>query len=83
VSDTEKSNVDALYGRPVAGDYSKFCGGNSGNDVESCMQIAELVGGGYSLTDSKPEGAGRQLRMTEEEIVVFARGFLNERGLSL
>jgi hypothetical protein len=73
----------SLYEREVAGEYSKFCGGNSGNDVESCMQIADLVGGGYSLTDSKPEGAGNQLCMTEEEIVTFARGFLNERGLSL
>ncbi|WP_327385093.1 DUF397 domain-containing protein [Streptomyces sp. NBC_01207] len=77
------NGTESLYGREVAGAYAKFCGGNSGNTGESCMQIADLAGGGFSLTDSKPEGAGRELRMSEDEVVSFARGFLNERGLSL
>ncbi|GAA2947988.1 DUF397 domain-containing protein [Kitasatospora cinereorecta] len=83
MTEMARADGDSLYERPVSGAYSKFCGGNSGNDVESCMQIADLAGGGYSLTDSKPAGAGKELRMTEDELVAFARGFLADRGLSL
>lgn len=78
-----QNGTESLYDSLVAGPYSQFCGGNSGNNMESCVKIADLVGGGYSLTDSKPEGAGRELRMSEAEVITFARGFLNERGLSL
>ncbi|WP_436739891.1 DUF397 domain-containing protein [Streptomyces sp. BBFR102] len=74
----------SLYNREVSGPYSKFCGGgtdNSGN-MESCITIAELAGGGYSLGDSKPEGAGRELRMSAEEITNFAKGWLAQNAKS-
>jgi hypothetical protein len=48
----QQNGSESLYEREVAGAYSKFCGGNSGNSVESCVQIADLAGG--LPTDSGP-----------------------------
>lgn len=44
--------------------------------MESCLTLAELAGGGYALGDSKPEGEGRQLRMSADELTTFAQGWL-------
>ncbi|MEU5446852.1 DUF397 domain-containing protein [Streptomyces californicus] len=67
-----------LYDKPVAGPFASFCGGGTDNDgnMESCLTLAELAGGGYALGDSKPEGAGRELRMSAKEITDFAEGWL-------
>ncbi|MGW0734285.1 DUF397 domain-containing protein [Streptomyces sp. NPDC002851] len=67
-----------LYDREVTGPYATLCGGGTDNDgtMESCITLAELHGGGYELGDSKPEGAGRALRMSAEEITKFARGWM-------
>ncbi|MFE7464901.1 DUF397 domain-containing protein [Streptomyces sp. NPDC057499] len=66
----------------MSGPYSKFCGGGTDNDgnMEDCITIAELAGGGYVLGDSKPEGTGRELRMSASEITAFAEGWLTEHG---
>ncbi|PZT76333.1 MULTISPECIES: DUF397 domain-containing protein [unclassified Streptomyces] len=71
-----------LYEQQVSGPYASFCAGGTDNDgnMESCLTLAELAGGGYSLGDSKPEGAGRELRMTAEEITTFARGWLAQNA---
>jgi hypothetical protein len=71
-----------LYEQQVAGPYASLCGGGTDNDgnMESCITLAELHGGGYSLGDSKPEGAGRELRMTANEITEFAKGWLAKVG---
>lgn len=71
-----------LYDREVAGPYSKFCGGGTDNDgnMEDCITIAELAGGGYVLGDSKPEGGDRQIRMSADEITAFAEGWLAQRN---
>lgn len=67
-----------LYEREVAGPFAALCGGGTDNDgnMESCLSIAELAGGGYALGDTKPEGKDRELRMSADEITRFARGWL-------
>ncbi|WP_415949967.1 DUF397 domain-containing protein [Streptomyces sp. KLOTTS4A1] len=68
----------SLYDRDVTGPFAALCGGGTDNDgnMESCISLAELAGGGYALGDTKPEGAGRELRMSAEEITAFAREWL-------
>ncbi|WLQ34228.1 DUF397 domain-containing protein [Streptomyces castrisilvae] len=70
-----------LYQRPVSGEFSALCGGNSGNDVESCVTIAALAGGGYALRDTKLADTAEQpeLRMSADEITKFAVGWLAQR----
>lgn len=67
-----------LYEREVSGPFAALCGGGTDNDgnMESCITLAELRGGGYALRDTKPEGVGRELRMSADEITAFARGWL-------
>ncbi|MCX4799658.1 DUF397 domain-containing protein [Streptomyces sp. NBC_01242] len=67
-----------LYEREIDGPFSALCGGGQDNDgnMESCISIADLGGGGYALGDTKPEGAGQQLRMSEGEITSFARAWI-------
>ncbi|MEU0120598.1 DUF397 domain-containing protein [Streptomyces albidoflavus] len=74
--------MENLYDRQVAGPFASFCGGGTDNDgnMEDCLTIAELAGGGYALGDSKAEGAGRQLRMSAQEITDFAEGWLAQRN---
>lgn len=63
-----------LYEKPIVGPFKALCGGGTDNDgsMEDCVTIAPLEGGGYALGDTKEEGAGRQLRMTREELLAFA-----------
>ncbi|KJK55023.1 hypothetical protein [Saccharothrix sp. ST-888] len=67
-----------LYKSELAGPFAALCGGGTDNDgsMESCISVAELAGGGYALGDTKPEGAGRELRMSREEITSFAEAWL-------
>ncbi|MEU9044068.1 DUF397 domain-containing protein [Kitasatospora sp. NPDC048343] len=67
-----------LYESEIVGPFAALCGGGTDNDgtMESCISVAELSGGGYALGDTKPEGAGRQLRMSREEITSFAEAWL-------
>ncbi|MER8044361.1 DUF397 domain-containing protein [Streptomyces sp. NPDC094032] len=71
-----------LYERELSGDFAALCGGGTDNDgnMESCITLAELRGGGYALGDSKPEGAGRELRMSAAEITAFARSWIDRIG---
>ncbi|MFJ8668108.1 DUF397 domain-containing protein [Streptomyces sp. NPDC093600] len=73
-----------LYEREVSGPFAALCGGGTDNDgnMESCITLAELHGGGYALGDSKPEGAGRELRMSAREITEFAREWLGKTDAS-
>jgi hypothetical protein len=72
------SSESNLYGREVSGPFAALCGGGTDNDgnMESCITVAELHGGGDALGDSKPEGAGRELRMSAAEITTFARAWM-------
>lgn len=55
----------SLYGRELVGPYDYMCNTDGSNtDMESCLGIAELKGGGYSITGTKPEDSGRELRGT-------------------
>ncbi|MDH6132609.1 hypothetical protein P3T37_001994 [Kitasatospora sp. MAA4] len=66
-----------LYDRPVAGPFAALCGGGTNDgSMEDCISLAELTGGGYALGDTKPEGSGRELRMSREEITSFAEAWL-------
>ncbi|MFF9644694.1 DUF397 domain-containing protein [Kitasatospora aureofaciens] len=70
--------AENLYDREITGEFSALCAGGTDNDgsMESCISVAELAGGGFALGDTKPEGAGRQLRMSREEITSFAEAWL-------
>lgn len=71
-----------LYERPVEGPFKKLCGGgdNSDGTMEDCLTIAPLTGGGYALGDTKAAGAGRELRMSSDEITGFAKAWLAEHA---
>ncbi|GLW05564.1 hypothetical protein Misp01_06940 [Microtetraspora sp. NBRC 13810] len=68
-----------LYEQVVAGPFKKLCGGgdNSDGTMEDCLTVAPLSGGGFALGDSKPAGAGRELRMSKVELTSFARAWLS------
>lgn len=67
-----------LYELPITGARARrLCGGNLTGDNESCVQVAEIPGAPdtFVLTDSKPEGAGKELRFTRAEIDAFVQGW--------
>ena len=75
-----------LYQIPTSGaEFTKFCGGNLQSDHEACMAIAPLPGPApaFIIRDTKPEGSGRELRFTGQELDNFVRGYAAQRGLSL
>jgi hypothetical protein len=62
----------------------KWCGGNLGGDNETCVTTAPLVNlDAFVVGDSKPEGAGRELRMSGAELDTFAVAWARTRGLAL
>lgn len=70
-----------LYEKEIAGPFTRLCGGGSDDDsMESCLSVASLAGGGYALGDTKPEGEGRELRMSRDEITGFARAWLEQHA---
>ncbi|MDX3383604.1 DUF397 domain-containing protein [Streptomyces niveiscabiei] len=78
-------NVD-LYTLPVEGTEARqFCGGNLGGEHEACVRFALIPGAqpAYVLTDSKPEGAGKEIRFTEAELDAFVIGYARERHLTI
>jgi hypothetical protein len=75
---TQVDPAKNLYERPVAGDFSFLCNGNGTEEnMESCLSLAQLAGGGYAIRDTKDEGAGRELRGTAEELLSFAQHITN------
>ncbi|WP_149183400.1 DUF397 domain-containing protein [Streptomyces sp. TRM49041] len=78
--------ISDLYSLPTEGaEVRQFCGGNLQGEHESCVQFAQIPGAetAYVLTDSKPEGAGKELRFDEAELDSFVLGYAAERGLKL
>lgn len=74
-----------LYELPAGADApaKKWCGGNLGGDNETCVTTVPLGGlDAFIVGDSKPEGAGNQLRMTGAELDSFALSWLKSRGLT-
>ncbi|MBO4204870.1 DUF397 domain-containing protein [Micromonospora echinofusca] len=74
-----------LYDLPIDGvQIQALCGGNLTSDNESCVGVGEIPGGGgFVVTDTKPEGAARPgLRFTAEELDAFAVGWTARRGLT-
>ncbi|WP_406168849.1 DUF397 domain-containing protein [Streptomyces sp. NBC_00996] len=62
----------------------KWCGGNLGGDNETCVTTTPLVGlDAFAVADSKPEGDGRELRMSGAELDTFAVNWVRTRGLAL
>jgi hypothetical protein len=77
--------TDSLYALPLdPGQFKSYCGGNLTGDNESCVEVAEIPGTPdvYAVQDNKPDGAGRQLRFTAQELDSFALGWIAERGLT-
>lgn len=75
-----------LYELPAAADapVRTWCGGNLGGDNETCVTTTQLAGmDAFAVTDSKPEGSGRELRMTGSELDTFAVRWARARGLTL
>ncbi|WP_274032566.1 DUF397 domain-containing protein [Streptomyces sp. MMBL 11-1] len=73
---------ESLYDQEITGPFAAMCGGGTDNDgnMESCISIAPLAGGGYALGDTKPDGAGRELRMTKAEIQSFVDRWTEDHG---
>ncbi|MDT0341581.1 DUF397 domain-containing protein [Streptomyces litchfieldiae] len=75
-----------LYDLPIEGaDFTNFCGGNLSGEHESCVEVARIPGeaAAFAIRDSKPEGAGRELRFTGAELDEFVIGYATRRGLKL
>lgn len=79
--DSQPQATTELYSREIAGPFAALCGGgtNDGN-MEDCIEIAELVGGGFAMGDTKLKGNSPQLRFSEAEVTDFARAWLAQRG---
>ncbi|AXG78708.1 DUF397 domain-containing protein [Streptomyces paludis] len=80
--------MTGLYSLPTEeAAFESFCGGNLGGEHESCVEIAVIPRTGtassYILRDSKPEGAGRELRFTVAELNAFAVGWVKRHGLAV
>jgi hypothetical protein len=74
-----------LYDQAIDGaEFQSWCGGNLGGSNESCVEVAAIPGTdtAFIVQDSKPEGAGRQLRFTTDELDAFATGWVTKRGLT-
>lgn len=74
-----------LYEVPVGEtEVTKFCGGNLTSPHETCVTVSSIPGAdGFVLRDSKPEGAGKELRFTGAELDAFVVGMAQQRGLTL
>jgi hypothetical protein len=74
-----------LYQMPSSGaELTRFCGGNLQSEHESCVGIAPIPGTpAFIVRDTKPEGSGRELRFTGQELDNFVRGYAAQRGLAL
>ncbi|MFF6904316.1 DUF397 domain-containing protein [Streptomyces sp. NPDC012389] len=70
---------------PAADAFATYCGGNAGGSNETCVSLAALPGAeaSFVIRDSKPEGAGKELRFTAAELDDFATGWAKTRGLAL
>ncbi|WP_428957845.1 DUF397 domain-containing protein [Streptomyces sp. cg35] len=68
-SDPARQATTGLYGAALVGPHTYLCNTDGSNtDMESCLGVAELVGGGYSVNGNKPEDSGRELRGTLAEM---------------
>ncbi|WP_329385788.1 DUF397 domain-containing protein [Streptomyces sp. NBC_01716] len=86
MTEVEIEPLKTIYNLPAKeAEFENFCGGNLGGEHESCVEVAAIPGAApsYVLHDSKPEGAGRELRFTEKELDEFAVGWVRKQGLTL
>ncbi|WP_328327899.1 MULTISPECIES: DUF397 domain-containing protein [unclassified Streptomyces] len=76
-------NLDNLLAEGT--EFENFCGGNLNGEHESCVDVGPIPGmvSAFALRDSKPEGAGLELRFTEAELNDFAIGWVKKQGLAL
>ncbi|MET8839660.1 DUF397 domain-containing protein [Streptomyces rubiginosohelvolus] len=76
-----------LYTLPVpdTSAFERYCGGNLGGSNETCVSFAAIPGAesSFVVRDSKPEGAGKELRFSEAELDEFASGWVKRRGLTV
>jgi hypothetical protein len=68
-SDPTPALTGDLYTRGLVGPHTYMCNTDGSNtDMESCLGIAELAGGGYSIGGNKPEDSGHEVRGTLDEL---------------
>ncbi|WP_411084439.1 DUF397 domain-containing protein [Streptomyces sp. cmx-18-6] len=76
-----------LYALPLpeTAAFEQYCGGNLGGSNETCVTLAAIPGAesSFALRDSKPEGSGKELRFTGEELNAFAVGWVEKQGLTV
>ncbi|MFD8083216.1 DUF397 domain-containing protein [Kitasatospora sp. NPDC059722] len=74
-----------LYELALDGELVAQCGGNLDSEAESCVSVAPLTGvaDAFALGDTKPEGAGLQLRYTGTELDTFVVQWAQSRGLTI
>ncbi|MFD7902126.1 DUF397 domain-containing protein [Kitasatospora sp. NPDC057904] len=74
-----------LYELALGGELAAQCGGNLDSEAESCVSVAPLTGvaDAFALGDTKPEGAGLQLRYTGTELDTFVVQWAQSRGLTI
>jgi hypothetical protein len=71
------ASAPGLYNRELVGPHAYLCNTDgTNNDMESCLGVAPLAGGGYSLAGNKPEDSGKELRGTVAEL----RGLYRQLG---
>lgn len=73
-----------LYDLPTDGlQLQTPCGGNLTGTNESCVEFGGIPGAdGFVLRDTKPEGKGRELRFSTDELDAFALDYIAQRGLT-
>jgi hypothetical protein len=78
-----QSEPEGLYDRKLVGPYDYMCNTDGSNtDMESCLGVAELEGGGYSINGNKPEDTGRELRGTLGELRALYRVLRNNPDIA-
>lgn len=70
---------------PESAAFEQYCGGNLGGSNETCVSFAAIPGAesSFVVRDSKPEGAGKELRFTEAELDAFTAGWVKQRSLAV
>lgn len=69
VPENPAATRSGIYTQALVGPHAYMCNTDGSNtDMESCLGVAELANGGYSIAGNKPEDSGRELRGTVAEL---------------
>jgi hypothetical protein len=69
VPEDPANSREGIYTQALVGPHAYMCNTDGSNtDMESCLGVAELVGGGYSIAGNKAVDSGREVRGTLSEL---------------